>query len=96
MLRVHDRHRGVEERFAQSETFDLDAQPLALLCLDGVVADVLVEDHAVDCGIQLDFLRFGEVIVGLDFVDFLQRPDAEGHQIADSRGRLQPQGMGPQ
>ena len=39
---VHDRHRRIEERFAQPQALHLDAQPLALLGLDGIVVDVLV------------------------------------------------------
>ena len=55
-----------------------------------------MQDHAVDRGIQIDLLRLGEVVVGLDFVDFRQRADAEGDQVADAGGGLQPQGVRPQ
>ena len=69
-VRIHDRHRRIEERLAQPQALHLDAEPLSLLRFDRIVVDVLVQDHAVYRGIQIDLLRLGKVVVRLDFFDF--------------------------
>ena len=91
-LGVEDRDVGVEQRDPQPDALDLGRDPLALLGLDDEVVDVLVVGDAVDrrrssaigCGA-------GEVVVGLDLGHFLERPDAEGPQLADPGRRADAQ-----
>ena len=90
-LGVQDRHVRVELADPQPEPLDLGRDPLALLGLDDEVIDVFVVGDAVDRHVHRDRLGRREVVVGLDLVDLLERPDAERPQLADPGRRPDPQ-----
>ena len=81
---VEDRDVGIEDLVAEPQAVDLDAEPLALAHGHLVVIDVLGEDDAFDCAVELDGLGTGKIVVGLLLVHVRERADEELACVGES------------
>ncbi len=95
-LGVQDRHVGVELVIPSRRPSTSAEIRSPFLAVDDEVIDVFVVGDAVDRHVHRDRLGLGEVVIGLDLVDFLQGTDAERAQLADPGGRPEPEIVQPE
>src|ERR1041384_611639 len=69
-VRIENSQARVQGTTAKAHPFDFDRETLSFLYFDRKEIDIFVIDHAIDYGVEIDFLGVGWIVIGFFFGEF--------------------------